>query len=149
MARVECPESVEELHRRESDDVVVGKISRISDPSEARRSSELPEEVSSAPSDGRDGLPSMRNINASDQVGNDQTMREEVRQEEEKTRGHDGDRSKTMIQDEESMARSHGQRRDEDILTLDSTGMMSLREWPLLGSNRGMKDQRKRSSRKP
>ncbi|KAL3740122.1 hypothetical protein ACJRO7_021411 [Eucalyptus globulus] len=64
---------------------------------------------------------------------------EEVGQEEENTPDHDGDRRRTM---------SHGQRRDGHNFTVDSTDS-SLTEWPLLGPIRGMRDQRRRSSRKP
>jgi len=74
---------------------------------------------------------------------------EEVGQEEENTPGHYSDRRRTMmIHDEESMARSHGQRRDGHNFTVDSTDS-SLTEWPLLGSILGLRDQRRRSSRKP
>ncbi|KAL3721345.1 hypothetical protein ACJRO7_033783 [Eucalyptus globulus] len=100
---VEDPEVADGSHRRESDDVYVGEIIIISHPSKARESSELPEEVSTASTDGRN---------------------------------------------EESTARSHGQKRDDLNFTVDSTES-SLTEWPLLGSNRGMRHQRRRSSRKP
>ena len=105
MARVEDPKSAEGSHGGESYDVLVGDIRITIHPSKAKRLSELPK-VSSAPSDGQNVFPSMRNIDAGNQVGNDQTTRKEVGQEEENTQGRDTDRRTTMIQDEESMARS-------------------------------------------
>jgi len=57
------------LHRRESNDVIAREISKISHALEARGSSQLPVEVSIAPNDGRDDLPSLQNIDAGGQVG--------------------------------------------------------------------------------
>ncbi|KAI6699925.1 hypothetical protein NL676_014249 [Syzygium grande] len=99
--KVEDQESVERSDRRRSDDFVTGEISGISQASEARRSSQLPE----------------NNL------------------------GHDGDQRTTMVHDQEWMARSPGQRRDDVVFTIDRT-YTSLREWPLLGYNHGPEDRR-------
>ncbi|KAI6699926.1 hypothetical protein NL676_014250 [Syzygium grande] len=100
-AKVKDQESVERSDRRRSDDFVTGEISGISQASEARRSSQLPE----------------NNL------------------------GHEGDQRTTMVHDQEWMARSPGQRRDDVVFTIDSTDT-SLREWPLLGCNHGTEDRR-------
>ncbi|XP_056159100.1 uncharacterized protein LOC130134984 [Syzygium oleosum] len=72
--------------------------------------------------------------------GDDQSKRVEVEQEEDNACDCNGDRMVT-IRDQESVERSHGQRRDADAVTLDSTNL-SPTDWPLL--NRGMEDQRAR-----
>ncbi|KAL3721342.1 hypothetical protein ACJRO7_033780 [Eucalyptus globulus] len=82
-------------------------------------------------------------------VGDDRRGRVDAEQEREKVvpddqaarlEGQELAKGPSMIPDQESTAGSHGQRRDDHILTLDSTDTSS-RQRPLLGSNSGTDNQ--------
>jgi len=152
VAKVQDQELIEGSDERKSDDFVVGGISGINPASEARRSSQLAEEVSMVRSHGQ---------TRDDVVFTLDSTYKSLREWPLLGFNHGMEDRRAAIHDQDSMQRSHGQRSDCDaVANANNAGGSRQSEWPQQfqhlreegkkkeEAKRKRKERRRRSSRK-